>query len=878
MMLLGAGAVAEKTYVDDIFSTHLYTGNASARSINTGIDMTEGGLVWVKNRDQNYNHTIQDTVRGAGATKKLSSNLNNGENSGDTANHWAGYINSFNNNGFSIDKTGSGAINWANYNKSGEDYAAYNFRKEKGFLDILEFTETGSDATISHQLGSVPGMIIMKTTSRTSPWFVYHRGAGEGKWVKLNETGAATSFSSGGWGSVTSSSFNFTHAILGYGSSTKWIAYVFAGGKSNASEARSVDFDGSNDYLTWAASSDFAFGTGDYTVEFWVKPDSLTSNKTFFAVANTDGFAVVISSNKVSINGYSTGDKFATSIGPVLGQWTHYALVREGTGSNQTKIYKNGVLEKTGTDSTDWTTTAITGLGANASNGNNKFDGKISNFRVVKGTAVYTSSFRPPTEPLTNITNTKLLCCNDSSTTGSTVTPGTITAVGSPTASTDSPFDDPAGFVFGENEDQGVIKTGSYVGNGSTDGPDILMGWEPQYFLVKNISTSGSIAPWMLYDSMRGMVSGGTDTKFYPNANDQDRTNTDFDITSTGIKIKNSFDGINGDGDTFIYLAIRRPDGYVGKLSSLGTDVFAMDTGSGSSAMPGFDSGFPVDFALVRATASGNNWLASGRLIQKKYLGTSTTNPESPYDPIVFDSNTGWIKSSSYTSAHQSWMWKRHKGFDVVTYEGKGASSAPRSIPHSLSKPPEMIWTKNRDSSVDWVVWHKDLNGGGNNAASYYLLLNQVDQETSNGDIYGGANGTLPTSTHWTTGGNNMINENGSEFISILFASVDGISKCGGYSGSSSVVTVDCGFVPRLVIMKKRQNTGSSHNGWLIFDTLRGVVDGSDSYMFLDTSSAANADYDVLDLVDSGGVKGFSVPTLGSNNDNGSTYVFYAHA
>ena len=50
-------------------------------------------------------------------------------------------------------------------------------------------------------------------------------------------------------------------------------------------------------------------------------------------------------------------------------------------------------------------------------------NGRISNLRLVKGTAVYTSSFKPTYEPLTNITNTKLLCCNNSSTTGSTVAP-----------------------------------------------------------------------------------------------------------------------------------------------------------------------------------------------------------------------------------------------------------------------------------------------------------------------------------------------------------------------------------------------------------------------------------------------------------------------
>ena len=128
------------------------------------------------------------------------------------------------------------------------------------------------------------------------------------------------------------------------------------------------------------------------------------------------------------------------------------------------------------------------GSGLNSSSTNvDFFDGKISNFRVVKGTAVYTSSFKVPTEPLKNITNTVLLCCNDSSATGSTVTPGTITNNGDPTASTDSPFDDPAGFKFGEVGDQNIIKCGSYT-TGFRCGCRItyIVGWEPSWVMVKS--------------------------------------------------------------------------------------------------------------------------------------------------------------------------------------------------------------------------------------------------------------------------------------------------------------------------------------------------------------------------------------------------------
>ena len=60
-LLLTAGGKADPVYIDDVFSTYLWTGNQTARSINNGINLTKGGLVWVKSRNDTHQNHLFDT-------------------------------------------------------------------------------------------------------------------------------------------------------------------------------------------------------------------------------------------------------------------------------------------------------------------------------------------------------------------------------------------------------------------------------------------------------------------------------------------------------------------------------------------------------------------------------------------------------------------------------------------------------------------------------------------------------------------------------------------------------------------------------------------------------------------------------------------------
>jgi len=163
----------------------------------------------------------------------------------------------------------------------------------------------------------------------------------------------------------------------------------------------SMYFDGTGDYLKLPSNALYAFGTGAYTIEFWIYPSSLAAGSYHVIGANaTNGIVVIISNAKVALNKYGVGDVLAYNTALTTSTWSHVAVVRESTGTNQTKIYVNGTSVATGTDSNDWTVTTNFGVGANTSDGSQAINGYLDDLRVTKGIARYTQNFIPPSVAL----------------------------------------------------------------------------------------------------------------------------------------------------------------------------------------------------------------------------------------------------------------------------------------------------------------------------------------------------------------------------------------------------------------------------------------------------------------------------------------------
>lgn len=189
-------------------------------------------------------------------------------------------------------------------------------------------------------------------------------------------------------------------------------------------------FDGSGDYLTVASDAAFGFGTGAFTIEGWVFVTGSTASGSVIADFRTGtGTAIkpcIYFDSAYTLYYLVNGSNVINGGTIPTNSWVHVALARSGTS---TKMFVNGVqVGSTYSDSNDYGASASCFIGADNDGGANAFlVGYASNVRVVKGTAVYTAAFTPPTAPLTAITNTSLLTCaynrfRDGSTNNFTIT------------------------------------------------------------------------------------------------------------------------------------------------------------------------------------------------------------------------------------------------------------------------------------------------------------------------------------------------------------------------------------------------------------------------------------------------------------------------
>jgi hypothetical protein len=354
-------------------------------------------------------------------------------------------------------------------------------------------------------------------------------------------------------------------------------------------------------------------------------------------------------------------------------------------------------------------------------------------------------------------------------------------------------------------------------------------------------------------------VEGVNDEILTPNSSTAEAADSRLFPTASGFGVHTADYRYNGSGSNYIYVAIRR--GPMG-IPESASEVFAIDGLAGATSPdPWFTSNFVTDLALLKQPSYVNSWIIGSRLQGTKRMSTDLTNSETDQSNQQWDYMDGVYDANTNTT-YLAWMWKRApKFFDVVSY-GPFSPGSAKAISHNLGVAPEMIWVKSRgDNGAGWVVYHKDVSS---DPETDYLVLSDTNAVADGVQIW---NDEAPTATTFTVGTSSWVQHDIHSHIAYLFASLDGISKVGSYTGNyGTATTVDCGFSAgsRMVIIKS-----TATGGWYIMDTERGI--GYDLQL-----NSNDQQYGANNYI-SNHSTGFTVNSTSPLNVSG-TYIFYAVA
>jgi len=287
-----------------------------------------------------------------------------------------------------------------------------------------------------------------------------------------------------------------------------------------ASYGGSGYFNGSTDYLSLADNSALQLSTGDFTIEGWFYISGSTSTaynliskgtaSTGWSLNTTTGARIQFSYTASNLTGATTT--------LVQGAWYHIAVVRSGSSAGNLKIYINGVQEvaSAGAVTDNFNQTSVMYVSASRT-ATVPLNGYSSNIRIVKGTAVYTAAFTPPTTPLTAITNTSLLTNFTNAGIYDAAVQNNAITVGDAQASTTQYKWSPTSMKFDGTVDALSIPSSTAFGLGTGD-------WTIEFWvylnatttqtLVSMLTTAASVAPHIYYQSASGI-------RYYTNSADR---------------------------------------------------------------------------------------------------------------------------------------------------------------------------------------------------------------------------------------------------------------------------------------------------------------------------------------------------------------------
>lgn len=631
ILMAAAGTGDDKLYVEDVFSTYIYSGNNGSLTINNGIDVAgKGGMVWVKKRSQSSNNEIADTARGVSAVlgRALYTNTTGAQGSGD--------VTGFNSSGFNLSyNTGAG-------NGLGQTFASWTFRKAPKFFDVVTYTGNGAPSqTINHGLGVTPGMVVIKRTDSTSDWVVWHRSltlANTAQGMVLNTTDAfGNQTGSSVWGStspMTASTFSVGASGPGTWNTNlnggSYVAYLFAHDTTTDGliQCGSVTTSGSSfSSVNLGWEPQFVLVKSSNYADGWKLLD--TSRGLSFSTAqllqpNDSAAEIAAGANYADVN--ATGFRLN---GSVFGSNTYiYMAIRRGpmkTPTDGTKVFS------------PLTYTASTGT---ARTTGFPVDLQIKTTRAV-GFGRYVTERLTGVQTTTTPTTLPYLLTNSASPQAST---NTVTNNWGNTGYADaSLFDGYSEIDWNFRRAPGFFDTVCYTGTGSAGFKIHGLKAVPEMIIVKLRSTTSSYA-WQVYHKQLGASNAA-----YLNTTDPSVSSTVWNSqapTEDRFYVGSGFE-VNGTSANYIALLFATCPG-VSKVGSY------TGTGATQDINCGFTTG--ARFVLIKRTSSTGDWYVwdSARGITSSndpYSLLNTATAETTSTNYINQLSTGFTINASAPAA-----------------------------------------------------------------------------------------------------------------------------------------------------------------------------------------------------------------------------------
>lgn len=646
LTLLTSGATdASGTIADQSGATTSATGTA-ADSAGTATDATgansftnytqsavtgKGGLVWIKNRtNSSCGHAFTDTARGAGTsssntgTNALQSNSANGTG-GAMPSSGNDYLSAFYASGFTvIASTGSNNATRIT-NRSGDDYVSWSFAKQAKFFDIVTYTGTGANRTISHNLGAVPGCIIVKRTDTSGEWSVYHRSLANTEYLVLNTT-AIKATGATKWNSTTPTSSVFslgTDAAVNANGGT-YVAYLFAhnAGGFGSSGTENVITCGSytgtgvaGNAITLGYEPQFVmFKTADTATGNWfmidnIRPFALAENG--YVYANTLGADLV--ANPGGINPTATGFALPTTSTAYNANGTTYIYIAIRRGPMRTP-----------TDATK----VFSPITANAAAGTAQTTGFVvdSQWKGKRATDTLNTSVDDRLRAVSVTTTAQGRYLITSSTAVEATTSATTRFWNNTGFQIPTYYASASSIFWNFSRAPGFFDVVCYTGTGANTTQSHNLGVAPELMIVRR--RSGATSDWQVYHAS---VGNGAylvlNTTAIPNTsstrwNDTTPTSTVFTLGTSGT-VNNS---------TSAYVAYLF-------ASCAGVSKVGSYTGTGNllTVNCGFSSG--ARFVMIKRTDTTGDWY-----VYDSARGISSSND--PY--MLFNTTAGDVTSTNY--------------------------------------------------------------------------------------------------------------------------------------------------------------------------------------------------------------------------------------